>query len=595
MDRYTVLLIQGKTQKDITAYVSNLTRRDDSGAYSAEVSFKVAVNPNDHFLPKLGLEVKNGIIIRNNGKKIFDGFVISVSAAGQVECRDSGFYLKNEVTIQFTNCRADTAMAQVCKRAGVAYGWRGSWNVTISGEYIREQASAIIDDILEQVNFQTDRHYAHRIIDGALCVIPYDTQVTSAKFVRPASAPMDITWSIGEIEVTSSMEDMATNIIVQTDDNDKTVTLAKSWDDETVNKYGMLTKYITVDADKKNTAFVTLTAAMEEYDKLKQSARVSKIWGNDDIVPGNLLLFNSPAWGLSGRWWVTSVIHTYEPYHTMSLELMKAYMPRIISSSVTVPKPGQATTATTSTTTRTLLGRFKLTFYAGDTSTASGKKPRVNHTIAVDPKVIKLGTQVYIDGWGTYTAEDTGGLIKGKRIDIFVASKSIARKYGVKYANVYKITTTQTPTTTNSSGTMAQKFVNVALKEEGYTELGGNDNRTKYGAWYGYNGVAWCAIFVSWCAAHTGISTSVIPKTASVSSYMSWYKARKKFRYKGSYRPKCGDLMIQKSAGASHVGIVIKSDSNRFYTIEGNSSNRVARRSYPHNDAKLTGFCTPWG
>lgn len=593
MDKYTVLLKQGKKQKDITAYVSGLTRRDDSGAYSSEVSFKVAVNNHDRFLSKLQIEVKDGVIIQNNGKKTFDGFVISVSAAGQVECRDDGFYLKNEVTIQFTNCRADTAMAQVCKRAGVTYGWRGSWNSTISGEYIREQASSIIDDILEQVNFQTDRYYAHRIIDGALCVTPYDTEVTNAKFTRPASASTNITWAIGEVEATTSMEDMATNIIVQTDDNDKTVTLTRCWDDEYVNKYGMLTKYITVDADKKNTAATTLAAALEEYDNLKQTARIPRIWGNDDIVPGKLLMFNSPDWGISGRWWVSSVTHTYEPYHLMSLELIKTHMPRIVTYVTVPPKPD--TTVPTSTTTRKALGRFKLTFYAGDTITASGKKPRINHTIAVDPNVIKLGSQVYIDGWGTYTAEDTGRLIKGNRIDIFVSSKSIARKYGVKYADVYKITTSETPITPTGGGTAAQKFVNVALKEEGYKELGGNDNRTKYGAWYGYNGVAWCAIFVSWCAAHAGISTGVIPKMASVSSYMSWYKARKKFRYKGSYRPKCGDLMIQKSAGASHVGIVIKSDSNRFYTIEGNSSNRVARRSYPHNDAKLTGFCTPWG
>ena len=92
MDIYTVLLKQGKKQKDITAYVSGLTRRDDSGAYSSEVSFKVAVNNHDRFLPKLQIEVKDGVIIRNNGKKTFDGFVISVSAAGQVECRVDGFY-----------------------------------------------------------------------------------------------------------------------------------------------------------------------------------------------------------------------------------------------------------------------------------------------------------------------------------------------------------------------------------------------------------------------------------------------------------------------------------------------------------------------
>ena len=53
------------------------------------------------------------------------------------------------------------------------------------------------------------------------------------------------------------------------------------------------------------------------------------------------------------------------------------------------------------------------------TRTANGtnllKNPRV---IAVDPSVIPLGTRVNIAGYGTYIAADTGGAIKGNRIDI---------------------------------------------------------------------------------------------------------------------------------------------------------------------------------
>lgn len=86
---------------------------------------------------------------------------------------------------------------------------------------------------------------------------------------------------------------------------------------------------------------------------------------------------------------------------------------------------------------RVKLGRFKLTFYGGDTTTASGKTPRINHTIAVDPRVIKLGSKVYISGWGTYYAEDTGGAIKGNIIDIFVTSEAKANRLGVRYATVY--------------------------------------------------------------------------------------------------------------------------------------------------------------
>jgi len=76
--------------------------------------------------------------------------------------------------------------------------------------------------------------------------------------------------------------------------------------------------------------------------------------------------------------------------------------------------------------------RFRLTGYApfdnksgmchdGDpTTTASGSYPKAGRTIAVDPKVIPLGTQVWVEGHGWTVAEDTGGLIKGDRIDIMV-------------------------------------------------------------------------------------------------------------------------------------------------------------------------------
>ncbi|MBQ9156325.1 MAG: Ig-like domain-containing protein [Eubacterium sp.] len=67
--------------------------------------------------------------------------------------------------------------------------------------------------------------------------------------------------------------------------------------------------------------------------------------------------------------------------------------------------------------------------------TASGRMPRGNHTIAVDPRLIKLGTKVQI-GNIIYTAEDTGGAIKGHRIDVYYSSHSRATHHGVKYQTV---------------------------------------------------------------------------------------------------------------------------------------------------------------
>ncbi|MDE5588235.1 MAG: CHAP domain-containing protein [Acetatifactor sp.] len=138
---------------------------------------------------------------------------------------------------------------------------------------------------------------------------------------------------------------------------------------------------------------------------------------------------------------------------------------------------------------------------------------------------------------------------------------------------------------------MAKDIVDVAIGEIGCTEQG--SNKTKYGAWYGMNGAAWCHMFVSWCANQAGVKTSVVPKTASCSSGMGWFKNKGLFKYKGKYTPKRGDIIYFCSAGASHVGIVEKVSGDTVHTVEGNTSNKVARRSYPLNAARITGYGVP--
>lgn len=58
-------------------------------------------------------------------------------------------------------------------------------------------------------------------------------------------------------------------------------------------------------------------------------------------------------------------------------------------------------------------------------------------TVAVDPRVIPLGTRLYIDGYGFAIAEDIGSSIKGNRIDLFMESKAEALKWGRRPVRVF--------------------------------------------------------------------------------------------------------------------------------------------------------------
>ena len=63
--------------------------------------------------------------------------------------------------------------------------------------------------------------------------------------------------------------------------------------------------------------------------------------------------------------------------------------------------------------------------------TASGTVPEPRRTIAVDPDVIPLGSYVLI-GKSVYVAEDTGSLIKGNRIDIYIPDHEEAKAFDVQ-------------------------------------------------------------------------------------------------------------------------------------------------------------------
>ncbi|MBA7585584.1 hypothetical protein ES708_27568 [subsurface metagenome] len=63
--------------------------------------------------------------------------------------------------------------------------------------------------------------------------------------------------------------------------------------------------------------------------------------------------------------------------------------------------------------------------------TATGKEIKKG-MVAVDPKAILLGTKIEIKDMGIFIAEDTGGKIKGNRIDIYFDTKKEAKEFGRK-------------------------------------------------------------------------------------------------------------------------------------------------------------------
>jgi hypothetical protein len=120
-------------------------------------------------------------------------------------------------------------------------------------------------------------------------------------------------------------------------------------------------------------------------------------------------------------------------------------------------------------------------------------------------------------------------------------------------------------------------ILDLAQKQVGVVEQPSNSNRQKYGEWFGWNGVAWCNIFLSWLYWHSGAPIPPLQTSkgcAYVPTMVAHAKKTGQWRPRGTYKPKPGDMIVfQFTTRPDHIGIVkaVLADG-RIWTIEGNTN-----------------------
>lgn len=138
------------------------------------------------------------------------------------------------------------------------------------------------------------------------------------------------------------------------------------------------------------------------------------------------------------------------------------------------------------------------------------------------------------------------------------------------------------------------RLLALARKQVGIKEKG--DNVTKFGAWYGANGVAWCATFVSWCFAKAGVPLPDLQKDSSKTGFAYVKYGADALKEKGMLhaKPKAGDIVLYSDNGG-HTGIVtsVSADGKTYKTIEGNASDQVLKATHKMGDRSVYGFGRP--
>lgn len=131
-----------------------------------------------------------------------------------------------------------------------------------------------------------------------------------------------------------------------------------------------------------------------------------------------------------------------------------------------------------------------------------------------------------------------------------------------------------------------QNTVDIALSQVG--NVGGQP----YWSWYGFNSrVEWCACFVSWVLNQAGYSE---PKFAACQSQgVPYFSSNGRWANRGYSDIAPGDVIFfdwQGDGHSDHVGIVIGTDGNRVYTVEGNSGDACKVRDYDLNSSVIMGY-----
>ena len=144
-------------------------------------------------------------------------------------------------------------------------------------------------------------------------------------------------------------------------------------------------------------------------------------------------------------------------------------------------------------------------------------------------------------------------------------------------------------------------FIQTLLKEYGSTGMisGGGGS---YAKWYESSwadNTPWCACYLSWAIEET-LGAGNGPRFANVNT--GWQEWKEEDRKDRSYTPIPGDYIFfdweaatggydsQGPKTPDHVGAVLYVADDIVYTIEGNSGNRVAIRSYSVYDPRILGY-----
>lgn len=431
----------GTTIYYLTEFITSLTWSGDTTQASRQL--QVSLNDTLNGTTKaLNISLGKEVRFYDGSKEIFRGVIFTTETSSDgsftFTANDYNYYLtKNTDSQKFVKQKASQIVRTICKKYGIAYGQIDDTGYVIPKMILRDKTLYdMITIALTETRKKTGKVFILGNENGKLVLREKKTQVKRL-IIADGSNILSASYS-------ESIEDLRNSVRYtgKSGEDAKGVTVT---DSDSVKKYGLMREKQN-DSDKTDSQLKPIaTALLKELNTVKKESNVEAI-GDSSIIAGKMVQVSEKMTGISGGFYVITDSHSYSPngIHKMSLKVSK----QLELNEIEYEPPDEGTSSS-----EVKIDGAKIkgvsyqtgyisTAYNDNGTTASGTKTVQGRTIAVDPSMIPLGSVVafYVPSNNTYSglylAEDTGGAIKGKKIDLFISSHSKAVSFGVQNVQI---------------------------------------------------------------------------------------------------------------------------------------------------------------
>ena len=597
--------VDGTKVTDITQLAKSINWSGSTREISRkmDVSLTIAKDETSRiFTPIIGKQVRLSV----GGKERFRGVIIDVSRdntgqAGLYAC-DYNWYLAQS-TVDYVAVRKTAS--QVIRELSVKYGIKvgritDTKYVFPRLVFLKKTIANIIQTVLYETYIATKRRFAVESNMGSLELLPVtaqDVQVVAERGRNLVGA-----------NVKASMANVKTQVTL-TGGNDEFRAAENKMKTTVTNDTRRKAYGLIVHSEHKGGTGKLTTLQAQAKQLLAQlsapetSADVN-IVGDVSVRAGRVLRASDPITGLSGLFWVSDDSHSFDANGTYTTQctLTRTYeMEQALYEEPNTDKPSEGDSGASTVKGTPLVPGIKLDWTTNFTATAynpalggingngdglvaTGPKFSVGRSLAVDPKVIPYGSVVFVKvpGYpkadGIYLAEDTGGAIKGKRLDVGWY-KTDCKNFGKRTAQIAILERgkgpadarakagkwssverkwkeklkAKSPTTTSSGGNSAarDKLVKVARSKIGKLRynLGGGNPLLSGG------NIGDCSDFTQWCFKQIGVNTPNYSPTI----WQQYQRVSRSQARPGDIAVFAGTIAGRPSGTPSHVGIVTTS------------------------------------